>query len=76
MEDVQPLVLSESEKFSIEKYCRDIDAEQDIEKIRSVAKSLVSAFYNQKAATKWVMRNQLPAPFKMEVPKKKKKKKK
>ena len=76
MEDVQPLALSESEKFSIEAHCRSIDAEPDIEKIRAVAKQLVSAFYNQKAATRWTMSHKLPAPFKMEVPKKKDKKKK
>jgi hypothetical protein len=76
MEDVQPLALSQSEKFAIEKFCRDIDAEPDHDKVRAVAKQLVSAFYNQKAATRWTMSHKLPAPFKMEAPKKKKSKNK
>lgn len=55
----EPLALTLGQQFESERMCRVIDETNDIDALRGLAKQLVQAWYNQKAATAWVMRQQL-----------------
>jgi hypothetical protein len=55
----EPLALTLGQQFESERMCRVIDETNDMEALRSLAKQLVQAWYGQKAATAWVMRQQL-----------------
>jgi hypothetical protein len=54
--------LSISQRFEIERFSRAIDATTDPQVLRGLAKQLLEAWHSQKAATQWVMRQQLGAP--------------
>lgn len=51
--------LSISQKFEMEKMNRIIDNCTNIEDLRQVAKSMLSAWMVQKAATAWMIREQM-----------------
>jgi hypothetical protein len=58
----EPLALSLGQQFEIERMNRAIDATCDPEALRGIAKQLLQAWHSQKAATQWVMRQQLGGP--------------
>jgi len=58
----EPLALSLGQKFELERMNRAIDATADPQALRGLAKQLLQAWHNQKAATQWVMRQQLGSP--------------
>lgn len=53
--------LSVSQQFEIERFNRVIDATADAEQLRGLAKQLLQAWHTQKAATTWVMQQQMGA---------------
>jgi hypothetical protein len=55
--------LTTGQQFEIERFSRAIDATADPEQLRLLAKQLLKAWHTQKAATHWVMSQQLDAPF-------------
>lgn len=55
----EPLALSLGQKFELERMSRAIDATGDPQALRGLAKQLLQAWQSQKAATQWVMRQQL-----------------
>ena len=57
-----PLALTLGQKFELERMSRAIDAAADPQVLRGLAKQLLQAWHSQKAATQWVMRQQLGAP--------------
>lgn len=61
----EPLSLSLGQQFELERMNRAIDATADLEALQGLAKQLLMAWHSQKAATQWVMRQQLdgPPPF-------------
>jgi hypothetical protein len=56
---IEPLVLSLGQQFELERMSRAIDATADLEELQGLAKQLLMAWHSQKAATEWVMRQQL-----------------
>ena len=58
----EPLTLSLGQKFELERMTRAIDATGDPQALRGLDKQLLQAWQSQKAATQWVMRQQLGAP--------------
>ncbi|MFY7696174.1 MAG: hypothetical protein ACOVQK_07480 [Cyanobium sp.] len=58
----EPLALTLGQKFELERMSRAIDATADPQALRGLAKQLLQAWHSQKAATQWVMRQQLGAP--------------
>ncbi|MFM7086420.1 MAG: hypothetical protein ACKOXO_05450 [Cyanobium sp.] len=58
----EPLALSLGQKFELERMSRVIDATADPQALRGLAKQLLQAWHSQKAATQWVMRQQLGSP--------------
>jgi len=61
----QAIELSLGQKFEIERFSRAIDASADPAELRQIAKQLLKAWQTQKAATDWVMQQQLGAPAKV-----------
>jgi len=57
-----PLALTLGQKFELERMSRAIDATVDPQALRGLAKQLLQAWHSQKAATQWVMRQQLGSP--------------
>lgn len=57
-----PLTLSLGQQFELERMSRAIDATVDPEVLQKLAKQLLQAWHSQKAATQWVMRQQLDGP--------------
>lgn len=57
-----PLQLSLGQKFDLERMIRAIDATGDPQVLRGLCKQLAQAWQGQKAATQWVMRQQLGSP--------------
>ena len=57
-----PLALTLGQRFEIERMSRAIDATVDPQALRGLAKQLLQAWHSQKAATQWVMRQQLGSP--------------
>jgi len=51
--------LSIGQQFEIERFSRAIDATADPDQLRSLAKQLLQAWHTQKAATQWVISQQL-----------------
>ena len=51
--------LSMGQQFEIERFNRALDATADPEQLRSIAKQLLQAWHTQKAATKWVIHQQM-----------------
>ncbi|MFN6339696.1 MAG: hypothetical protein ACK41W_13370 [Cyanobacteriota bacterium] len=64
----EPLALSLGQKFELERMSRAIDATADPQVLRGLAKQLLQAWHSQKAATQWVMRQQLGAPPRFSAP--------
>lgn len=60
-----PLTLSLGQQFELERMNRAIDATADLEALQGLAKQLLMAWHSQKAATQWVMRQQLDAPSRL-----------
>jgi hypothetical protein len=58
----EPLALSLVQQFELERMNRAIDETGDVTALRGIAKQLLQAWQSQKAATQWVMRQQLGAP--------------
>jgi hypothetical protein len=58
----EPLALSLGQQFELERMNRAIDETGDLTALRGIAKQLLQAWHSQKAATQWVMRQQLGAP--------------
>jgi hypothetical protein len=58
----EPLALSIGQQFELERMSRAIDATADPQALRGLAKQLLQAWHSQKAATQWVMRQQLGSP--------------
>jgi len=58
----EPLSLSLGQKFELERMSRAIDATVDPQALKGLAKQLLQAWQSQKAATQWVMRQQLGNP--------------
>ena len=59
----QSLELSVSQRFEIERFSRAIDATADPQALRDIAKQLLQAWHTQKAATNWVIQQQLAQPL-------------
>ena len=55
----EPLALSLGQQFELERMSRAIDATLDPLALQGLAKQLLQAWHSQKAATQWVMRQQL-----------------
>jgi hypothetical protein len=51
--------LSMNQKFEMEKMSRVIDNCNDLAELKSLTKTLLSAWMTQKAATAWMIREQL-----------------
>ena len=58
----EPLTLSLGQQFELERMTRAIEATSDLETLQGIAKQLLQAWQSQKAATQWVMRQQLGTP--------------
>ncbi len=58
----EPLALSLGQQFELERMNRAIEATADPQTLQGIAKQLLQAWHSQKAATQWVMRQQLGAP--------------
>lgn len=55
----EPIALTLGQQFELERMNRALDATVDLDRLRDMAKQLLQAWHNQKAATLWVMRQQL-----------------
>jgi hypothetical protein len=55
----ESIALTVGQQFEIERFSRAIDATADTDALRSIAKQLLQAWHTQKAATNWVMQQQL-----------------
>lgn len=60
--------LSVGQQFEIERFSRAIDANTDAEQLRSLAKQLLQALHTQKAATNWVIQQQLGSSLPQAAP--------
>ncbi|MEX0588715.1 MAG: hypothetical protein WD136_05615 [Cyanobium sp.] len=58
----EPLALSLGQQFELERMNRAIESTADLQALQGIAKDLLQAWHSQKAATQWVMRQQLGAP--------------
>ena len=56
------IALSVGQQFEIERFSRAIDATADTGELRSIAKQLLQAWHTQKAATNWVISQQMGRP--------------
>ena len=52
--------LTFTQKFEQEKYLRMIESCEDIEDLRKISTMVLEAYFVQKAATEWAMRQSLP----------------
>jgi len=59
----EPLSLSLDQQFELERMNRAIEATDDPLALQTLAKQLLQAWHSQKAATQWVMRQQLSGPL-------------
>ena len=53
------IALSVGQQFEIERCSRAINATADTDELRSIAKQLLQAWHTQKAATNWVISQQM-----------------
>ena len=58
----EPLSLSLGQQFELERMNRAIDSTAALQTLQGLAKQLLQAWHSQKAATQWVMRQQLGGP--------------
>lgn len=59
---MEPLNLTLGQQFEIERFNRVIDECNSVEELRKISKQLLSAWHTQKAATVWVMKQNLSSP--------------
>jgi hypothetical protein len=59
---MEPLALTDSQKFEIERFSRAIDATNDAAALKNIANQLLRAWMAQNAATVWAMKQTTPAP--------------
>lgn len=52
---MEPIELSTSQEFELEQFSRAIEAETDLERLRELAKMLLSAWMDQRQAAVWVI---------------------
>jgi hypothetical protein len=57
-----PIELTIGQQFEIERLSRTIDATSDPDELRLLAKQLLQAWHTQKAATNWLIRQQVELP--------------
>lgn len=62
MPEQDPLSLSLSQSFERERFGRAIEECNDVAQLRKIAGQLLDAYFTQKAATQWVMRQSLSRP--------------
>lgn len=55
----KPIALTVGQQFEIERFNRAIDATADTNELRNIAKQLLQAWQTQKAATHWVINQQM-----------------
>ena len=55
----EPLQLSITQRFEIERMNRAIDATVDTDQLKQIAKQLLQAWQSQRAATAWAIRSRL-----------------
>ena len=60
---MEPLALTDSQKFEIERFSRAIDATDDVAALKSIAGQLLRVWMTQKAATVWAMKQTMPVPL-------------
>lgn len=65
---MEPLALSTAQQFEAERMGRAIDATTDLVTLQRLCRQLLQAWMAQKAATAWVMRQGLPAPWQQKAP--------
>jgi hypothetical protein len=58
---MEPLTLTDAQRFEIERFSRAIDATNDIAALKSIASQLLGAWMTQKAATVWAMKSAMPS---------------
>ena len=58
----EPLALTLGQQFELERLTRVIDSTADLQSLQGLAKQLLQAWHSQKAATQWVIRQQLGSP--------------
>jgi hypothetical protein len=59
MPDPNPMRLTLSQSFELERMCRTIDETNDINTLRQLCKDTLRAWQMQRAATEWAMRQGL-----------------
>jgi hypothetical protein len=57
-----PLELSTAQSFEKERFTRAIERSEDVKELREIAKTLLSGWFTQKAATEWILRESLQKP--------------
>lgn len=62
------IALTMGQQFEIERFSRAIDATADAAQLRSIAKQLLQAWHTQKAATTWVINQQMAPPSLSSIP--------
>ena len=60
---MEPLALTDSQKFEIERFSRVIDTTHDVAVLKTIASQLLKAWMAQKAATVWAMKQTMPTPL-------------
>lgn len=60
--------LTTAQQFEIERLGRAIDSTRDPETLRGIARQMLQLWFQQKAATAWVMKQSLAAPPRVAVP--------
>lgn len=58
-----PIELTTSQHFDIERLSRVIDATADPGELRLLAKQLLEAWHTEKAATHWLINQEMDTPF-------------
>jgi hypothetical protein len=64
---VEPIEITLTQQFELDKMNRTIDACRDIGELQKLAKLFAHAWMNQKAATAWALKQALPPPWGKEV---------
>lgn len=62
----EPISLGLAQSFELERMTRIIDSTSDLAALKGLAKQLLQAWYGQKAATEWVMRQSPAASFRVD----------
>lgn len=55
----QAIALTMGQRFEVERFNRVIDSTTDVKALQGIAKQLLQAWQTQKAATNWVMGQQM-----------------